>query len=519
MIKQFRTTILAAAWAVAGSPVASKAQEHALIWHRSPTSWERPERHYMSFPNRMLDVAAVNGDDVVVAGEFETSMTFAGRVFSHPAPGTSSSRLFAARLSSDGALLWASDPLDATAGGVATDAHGGFYLSADFRTPAAVGPFSTEHGPVLVRFDDAQQPMWMDRLPGDAFRTPVRTDSSGNAYVATSATAPLTLGKVRFEAGQLGVVTKQRADGRRAWARVFSGSTALEIAALAPGDSAIYVAGNFTGTLSMSATRTSLASTRSRGFVAALSPLDGSLRWLINVPGGTEVRSVVRSIALGSCSDLFIAGDVFARSAEDMRETERMFVTRVNEEGIELWRRDLTATNDEFETPIAMAGSLASDNAGGVLLAAAVSGRVEFDGLVMDTGATGSSHGSALVHLTAQGRARDGRIVGSQGVRQLARDRAGHLLLAGYFWTVGYIDDHRASGRYQELFVAKLDASDRGPSSYFCGPGLPSLGPGLVIEPRLTLPGPSLFPECLVDGPNCMLLDLPELELTPSPVR
>jgi hypothetical protein len=200
-------------------------------------------------------VALDGAGNVVVAGEFQQTLTLGGKTF----PSTSGTRdLFVAKLSPAGKVLWVR-----TFGGkdydrthsVAADAKGNVFLWATFRSSIAIGAktyaSSGDDDLLLVKLSPAGAPLWALTAGGSTFDEAggVVADEAGGCVV-TGDLSQASLGGKTIKGG---FVARISADGKALWVRTpDSGSFSAHDVARGGGGS-FYVSGHHSGKVSFGA--------------------------------------------------------------------------------------------------------------------------------------------------------------------------------------------------------------------------------------------------------------------------
>jgi hypothetical protein len=194
-------------------------------------------------------VALDGAGNVIVAGEFQQTLTLGGKTFSSNA-GTRD--IFVAKLSPAGKVLWVQTfggkDYD-RARGLAADATGNIFLSASFRASITIGAktyaSNGDDDLLLVKLNPAGSPLWaltaggakMDEVGG------VAADGSGGCVV----TGNLIQASLDGKTIKGGFVARVGADGKPLWIRT-PDAGALDAADVArDGAGNLYVSGHFGG--------------------------------------------------------------------------------------------------------------------------------------------------------------------------------------------------------------------------------------------------------------------------------
>lgn len=194
-------------------------------------------------------VALDGAGNVVVAGEFQQTLTLGGKTFSSNA-GTRD--LFVAKLSPAGKVLWVQTfggkDYD-LARGVAADAKGNIFLTATFRSSIVIGAKTHVSGGdddlLLVKLSPAGAPLWALSAGGSTMDEAggVVADEAGGCVV-TGALYQSSLGGKPIKNG---FVARVGADGKPLWVRTpdSGGFSATDVARDGAGN--LHVAGHFSG--------------------------------------------------------------------------------------------------------------------------------------------------------------------------------------------------------------------------------------------------------------------------------
>ncbi|GAB3829980.1 SBBP repeat-containing protein [Hymenobacter jeollabukensis] len=360
-----------------------------------------------------------------LTGSFSTATaTFGSTTLSNAAAGTFGSSVFLAKLDAAGSWLWAKGAGDTgtnAARDVATDASGNVYLSGSFQSSIALGSTtltaSAAGAAFVAKLDAAGNYLWVRQLAAQPF---LAADGSGNVYVAGLFQNSITLGSTTLSAGTAGYagysvyLGKLSATGAWLWASASSGS----------------------GTLSYQ-------STTNIGGVA----VDGS--------GNAYVTGQFNDLAISFGSSTLTNTSAYSSAAD-------AFVAKCDAQGSWLWARQVTGADSEGSV------GLGADAAGNVWLVGYTVGEMVRLGSTTLTVANSFSIGSRIFSfvgkLDAQGtwlwaRAPDNGGSGSQ-CTQSVPDGSGNLYVAGSFsGTVAFGSTTLTSRGYDDVFVAKLDAS------------------------------------------------------------
>ena len=188
---------------------------------------------------------------------------------------------------------------------------------------------------LLARLAAAQVLPWQSATAVSGSATATATDAAGNVYVAGSFTGTLSVAGVTLtSAGATDVfVAKYRPGGSPAWVQRAGGAGPDEARALVVSGAGVYVAGTSTGGAAFGSTTLPGAATAAVGFVAKLADAGSSAGFVWAQAAGQEARALAVQ-----GSGVFVAGN-FAGTATFGSTTltstgfSDMFVARLTDAG------------------------------------------------------------------------------------------------------------------------------------------------------------------------------------------
>lgn len=226
------------------------------------------------------------------------------------------------KLAADGTTSWAqqgqlADGPTATSGGaiaVRADANGNTTMCGTFTGRLSWGSTTLEaasaHAEVFVaRFDAAGKLVWARQSSGSTTTRPsaIGLDAAGNAYVTGDYEGSLAFGTLQLGAAPqpAGYLVKYDAAGVPQWGRSTSGGLAFgqRLAVTATGEA--YVAGRFTGNLTLS-TGISLRSTGNQDVFVASYDAQGTPRWAQQAGSGAD--DAVSAIEVDRSGRIYVTG-------------------------------------------------------------------------------------------------------------------------------------------------------------------------------------------------------------------
>ncbi|MBL8667463.1 MAG: SBBP repeat-containing protein [Rhodospirillales bacterium] len=212
----------------------------------------------------------------------------------------------------------------AEASAVATDDHGGIYVSGS----GSLGDTSDDAW--LAKYSASGTPVWKRRLGTAAVDTAagVAADSKGTVYVAGSTQGALG---GRFRGGFDAWIARYSADGNLVWKRQF-GTTQLDItwSVTTDGKGNAYAAGWTSGSLGRP-----FQGGASDAWVARFSPA-GALVWLRQL--GTADTEQATTVSTDNAGNVFVAGSTERQDGGGQGDA---FVAKYAADGKLMWQRRL----------------------------------------------------------------------------------------------------------------------------------------------------------------------------------
>ncbi|WP_165822216.1 SBBP repeat-containing protein [Hymenobacter edaphi] len=434
--------------------------------------------------------------NVYLAGTFggeRHTVTFGSTTLTNNDPGQyPSPDVFVAKLNGTGQWQWAvkAGGPDADFGvDLALDGAGDVYVTGHFASASASFGSTTlvngvaQPGPYnynifVAKLNAAGQWLWASKAGGANTdqASGLAVDGNGGVYITgTYASNPATFGTYPLTGSgfsNLFVAKLTAATGTWQWASKSGGTGygyGVRLATDASGN--VYVAGNFSGTLTFgTATVTTGSSTSSFSevYVAKLNP-SGQWQWASKAGGSSD--DMVQGIAVDAAGNAFVAGSFRSPTAAfgtltltnstpmpaGFTYTESdLYVAKLNASGQWQWASKATGTRGEDASDVAL------DASGNVLVSGEFySGRLTAGSSVLPSNGYGSN--VLVAKLNAAGAWQWATSnVGSSGyyTNGVARDTNGNLYAVGNFsGTVSFGTTTLVSTGEADLFVGKLDAS------------------------------------------------------------
>ncbi|WP_216617939.1 hypothetical protein, partial [Corallococcus carmarthensis] len=227
---------------------------------------------------------------------------------------------------------------------VAADGAGGMLLAGNIQGTVDLGTGKLSNGAIVARLSADGATLWAYRVPGELTVKDVAADAQGRLYVAYTAPGPVDLGnEVKGASAGVAVFT---ADGtaERAFAvgNAESEGAGAEPLSLSPGaDGSVAVAGRYVGTVRFG-TNVTQGSGSGSPFVALYRD-DGTLGWAKVRPG---VKGAVRDVSRDAAGDVVAGGDFqgsFSWAGASLKgaSSPSPFVVVTAADGTERWARDL----------------------------------------------------------------------------------------------------------------------------------------------------------------------------------
>jgi hypothetical protein len=385
----------------------------------------------------VADAAVDNEGNLILVGRFQATVNFA-RAWSGVSPDVKTAAgfqpsqvgnpdIFVTKINADGSYGWtkrignADDELIAC---VAVDEYaniyvaGAFYNAINFLEDMALSTTLVKQSAgrediFLLKLDTQGNLLWAKRMGGNGSDVPydICVDRNDNVYLTGRCQAGIDFStewnpptQPMTESSIDGFVFKVNSDGSFGWQKRFGGTgsvTGMALAANSEGD--IYIAGNFTDTLSFRTTWPQVATPQiaSAGnsdiFVLKLQN-DGNLLWSRCIGGkGTDYIS---AIAVNSNDQLYLAGEFtdsvefsrdFQTTAGDLKISvgrQDIFITKLDGNGGYLWTNCMGGYEDDW------ANGLSIDAGDNVLLAGDFQSLAQFQSEWGDQAAI-SAHGAS----------------------------------------------------------------------------------------------------------------------------
>ncbi|MBZ4372107.1 hypothetical protein [Corallococcus sp. AS-1-6] len=227
---------------------------------------------------------------------------------------------------------------------VAADGAGGMLLAGNLQGTVDLGTGKFADGAFVARLSPDGATLWAYRVPGELTVKDVAADAEGRLYVAYTAPGRVDLGN-DVKGASAGVAVFA-ADGaaERAFAvgSAESEGASAEPLSLAPGaDGSVAVAGRYTGTVRFG-TNVTQGSSAGSPFVA-LYRRNGALGWAKVRPG---VKGSARDVSRDAAGDVVAGGDfqggfTWAGATLKGAASPSPFVVVTGADGTERWARDL----------------------------------------------------------------------------------------------------------------------------------------------------------------------------------
>ncbi|WP_437733674.1 hypothetical protein [Sorangium sp. So ce1335] len=329
--------ILALCWSSLALPRETAARRAGAV----PTlSWSE------LLSSRPLAVAAIGGEDALVAGTFADSLVIGGDRFT----ARSASDIWVSRTDARGHPLWTKQ---FSAGGHLSSMAAGadhLVLAGESDSGIDFGGGALAAGVFLAKLDGSGNHVWSKVIAGAHDVHRVRVDGEGAVIALFATHGPIDPGAGPIASASGKLVTKLDARGRHVWSKTYgSGATMLDIAVTRDGD--VIVGGKLRGAFDFGGGPIADAG-GGDAFLVRYDP-DGRHRWSRR-SGDPDDKQDARDLAVDD------AGNLFVEQAEESGPTLGLY--KYDPRGEPLWSKWLGAN-----TVVAMA----TDHAGNVAYATA----------------------------------------------------------------------------------------------------------------------------------------------------
>jgi hypothetical protein len=420
-------------------------------------------------------VASEPGGGAYLIGDFENSVTFGSSTFTVAGGGLSD--LVVLKVDGQGGVLWARQYGGANsdfAKAVVALPSGGMVVGSEFSTSTSIGGVTLgsagSRDIALFKVNDDGTFGWARRFGGassDSLHS-IAVDDAGDIYLAGQFSGSITFGSnatLTSSGSSDGFVAKLDPDGTPIWSRRLGGTGAdIAYTVAVRTDGSVGVAGSFNGGATFgSITLTSLGS--SDGFAAVLDA-EGTFRWAKRF-GGTTADSA-RSAAFDGTGDLWVSGSFTGSSASGFGASN---LVSAGAEDVFVMR---LASSDGAPVEAYRFGgtgsetalSLSTDPYGSVVLGGSFQGQVAF-------GSSNLTSAGLSDTFVAKIRAGRGAVWALRGgganddrSQSVAVNSYGEIFHAGLFSTQAAFGPSSVSGGgFWDLFVAKIN----GPFPTFTG--------------------------------------------------
>jgi hypothetical protein len=367
-------------------------------------------------------IAVDSAGNVVVAGSFESTVSIGGTTLSGRCADIdrtleqSCEDIFVARYAPDGSMLWARSEggwYGDRATSVAAGEDGSIYVTGFVQDSAwFAGGSLLKGGPhdlFIACYDSSGAISWLRRAVGSGISSGSRIAlRSKRLWVAGSFSGTVTIdGVPASSAGASdGLLIGANVAGTIAWMKGIGGNGMASLAGVAGGaDNSVHVAGSFTGTIVIGDTM--LQSAGAGDMMIASFDSIGALRWIRSAGGVGEEKA--GGIAIGERGDIIIAGSFSASS-----RFGKISLSSIGASDIVVARYSLNGT---LVNAMSIGGSgvdigrsIASGSSRGIFLAGTIQNNVRM-GSIMQSAGNGASYVAWLVERSSgiDGSSRDGR--------------------------------------------------------------------------------------------------------------
>jgi hypothetical protein len=352
---------------------------------------------------------------------------------------------------------------------VAANATGQAYLLGDFENTVTFGAstFTTAGASlsdlVLMKTNSDGSVGWARQFGGvnsDIAKTAVALPSGGVVAGGEFFTSTVISGTTLTSAGSKDIVlVKVDAEGNTVWSKRFGGTSSDSLHAMAVDASGnLYMAGQFSGSITFGTTTTLTSSGSSDGFIVKLDST-GTPLWSRKMGG--SAADIAYSVAVRSTGEIAVAGSfnsgaTFGSITLSSAGSSDAFATVLDSSGVFLWAKRFGGTTADN------ARAAAFDGAGNLWVSGSFTGS-SATGFGSPNLASAGAEDAFVVRLALA----DGTLIeanryggtGSDTAISLAADPFGTMMLAGSFQnSVTFGSTTLTSSGLSDSYVAKLRA-------------------------------------------------------------